>query len=347
VHVRGENEQARLGRKLAARDAHALVLMRDDDHHGRRPAIEQGFAEARADGHAVPAVLALAIECIEAWALADPDAWSQVFGRVPMLPADPEALWGDPRDPASNHPKCVLRRCFDQIDRRPDGNAVAQLLEHASLDRVASRCRAGFGRFVADLERAFPPIACVVAASTDRAIGLDGEPPWGFETLRQHVDHLRQLASGSGARTAVILGRKAWQAMQPRPPTPTRVDIVVTRNATHSAPDHVQLASSFDQALDRAAAARVDRIFVLGGGELYREALGHFRCTDLHYTRLEAEFPGADTVFPSSRPAPHGRVVRPRRSITTTASTTASSTGRGSRGSSCNRVSPVAPSNLL
>jgi hypothetical protein len=208
VHVRGENEQARLGRKLAARDAHALVLMRDDDHHGRRPAIEQGFAEARANGHAVPAVLALAIECIEAWALADPDAWSQVFGRVPMLPADPEALWGDPRDPVSNHPKCVLRRCFDQIDRRPDGNAVAQLLEHASLDRVASRCPAGFGRFVADLERAFPPIACVVAASTDRAIGLDGEPPWGFETLRQHVDHLRQLASGSGARTAVILGRE-------------------------------------------------------------------------------------------------------------------------------------------
>lgn len=87
------------------------------------------------------------------------------------------SAWGNARDANSDHPKHVLRRAFDEIGRRPDGNATAQLLEHAELDRVASACPAGFGRFVADLRRAFPPIACVVAASTDRAIGLDGEPP--------------------------------------------------------------------------------------------------------------------------------------------------------------------------
>ena len=76
--VRGEDEQAQLGCKLAARDAHALVLMRDDDHRDRRGAIERGFLEAHAQGRVVPAILALAIECIEAWALADPEAWRQV-----------------------------------------------------------------------------------------------------------------------------------------------------------------------------------------------------------------------------------------------------------------------------
>lgn len=157
--VRGEDEQARVGRKLAARDAHALVLMRDDDHRGRRAAIERGFQEAHAQGHVVPAVLALAIECIEAWALADPEAWRQVFGKVPTLPMKPEGLWGSPRDATSDHPKHVLRRAFDEIGRRPDGNAVAQLLEQASLERVASACPAGFGRFIADQRRAFPPIS--------------------------------------------------------------------------------------------------------------------------------------------------------------------------------------------
>jgi dihydrofolate reductase len=37
---------------------------------------------------------------------------------------------------------------------------------------------------------------------------------------------------------------------------------------------------------------------VLGGSELYGEALGHFRCTELHYTRVDSESPGADTFFP-------------------------------------------------
>jgi dihydrofolate reductase len=303
--VRGEDAQARLGRVMASRDAHGLVLVRDNDQSARRPhgdrrtTIERGFAEAHAKGHVVPAVLALAIECIEAWALADPDAWLHVFGEVPTLPDDPEALWGDVRDSASNHPKCVLRRCFEEIGRSSAGNAVAELLAHASLELVASRCPRGFGRFVTDLRRAFPPITCVVAASNDRAIGLEGAPPWGFETLRDHVKHLRTLASaGDGRqRSAVIMGRKAWQALPPLPPLPQRLDIVVTRNGQYDVPTHVLRASSFDEALHKAASASVDRVYVFGGGELYREALGHFRCTDLHYTRVDGEFPGADTFF--------------------------------------------------
>jgi dihydrofolate reductase len=47
----------------------------------------------------------------------------------------------------------------------------------------------------------------------------------------------------------------------------------------------------------------VAKVFVLGGGELYREALGHFRCTEVHYTRVDAQFPGADVTFPELEPA--------------------------------------------
>jgi dihydrofolate reductase len=57
-------------------------------------------------------------------------------------------------------------------------------------------------------------------------------------------------------------------------------------------------AASLDQALIHAAEEPVEHIYVLGGGALYREALGHFRCTGIHYTRIDAEFSGADTFFP-------------------------------------------------
>ena len=301
VRMRGESEQAQIGRRLAAiRGAHALVLVRDDDHRGRRGAIERGLADAGTQGHTLPAVVALAIECIEAWALVDPDAWHRVYGKVPTLPRHPELLWGDRRDPASNHPKSVLRRCFEEIERKPGGNAVARLLEHASLELIASRCPQGFGRFVADLRRVFPPIECIVAASTDRAIGLGGEPPWGSETLRDHLDHVRRLASlaGDGSRIAVIVGRKAWQVFPALPASERRLDIVVSRKSALDLPTHVRHAPSFDAALGLASTEHVERVYVLGGGELYREALGHFRCTEIHYTRIEVEFPGADTFFP-------------------------------------------------
>lgn len=304
--VRGEDEQARLGRRLATvKAAHGLVLMRDNDRSGlrgqgdRRSAIERGFAEAHARGDVVPAVLGLAIECIEAWALADPDAWVRVFGKAPSLPSGPESLWGVARDPSSNHPKSVLARCLGEIGRTAPMNAAAMLLEHASLQRVAAVCPHGFGRFVEDLSRAFPRIECIVAATNDRAIGFEGDHPWGAGTLRQHDERLLEVTSATaGAPTAVILGRKTWEALgrqwaQLRGCLP----IVVSQSPQLALTTPARRAASFDDALFQAVAANAARVFVLGGGALYREALGHFRCTTIHYTRVDAELTG-DVTFP-------------------------------------------------
>jgi dihydrofolate reductase len=304
--VRGEDAQAGLALQIASATAHGLVLMRDNDRSARRPhgerreAIETGFERTRTQGATVPATLALAIECVEAWALADPDAWVRVFGKAPQLPANPESLWGDWRDESSNHPKRVLRRCLQEIDRATTRNVPAMLLEHASLERLAATCPLGFGRFVADLERAFPRIECIVAAGSDRAIGLDGDLPWGAGTLRDHAARLIEVtAAAPGATNAVILGRRTWDALAKHPP-PLRgcLTFVVSRDSQLSLPAPARRATSLDDALIQAVASKVDKVFVLGGGELYREALEHFRCTALHYTRVDAEFPGADVTFP-------------------------------------------------
>src|SRR5690606_3185517 len=98
-------------------------------------------------------------------------------------------------------------------------NAAAMLLEHASLERIAAACPQGFGRFVADLERAFPRIECVVAAGSDRAIGLGGDLPWGAGTLRDHARHLIEITGATaGATNAVLLGRRTWEALAGHPP---------------------------------------------------------------------------------------------------------------------------------
>lgn len=304
--LRGEDEQAALALQIANTTAQGLVLMRDNDRSVRRPhgerrdAVERGFDAARAKGASVPATLALAIECIESWALADPDAWVRVFGKAPKLPSSPESLWGDRKDPSSNHPKCVLRRCLDEIDRTTTMNVPAMLLEHASLERLAAACPQGFGQFIDDLEHAFPCIECVVAAGSDRAIGLDGDLPWGTGTLRDHERHLTEVtAAPDGAKHAVIFGRRAWNALGSHPP-PLRgcLIFVVSQSPQPALPAPARRATSLDDALNQSVAEGVTRVFVLGGGALYREALGHFRCTDIHYTRVETESPGADVTFP-------------------------------------------------
>lgn len=94
------------------------------------------------------------------------------------------------------------------------------------------------------------------------------------------------------------MGRKAWQVLPALPASSQRVDIVVTRGELPDVPADVYRAVSFDAAIGKAAAEHVDRIYLLGGGELYREALGHFRCTGIQYTRVDTECPGADTFFP-------------------------------------------------
>lgn len=114
------------------------------------------------------------------------------------------------------------------------------------------------------------------------------------------MNHVRRLtsAAGDGKRIAVIVGRKARHALLVLPADSHRLDIVVSRYAGADVSGPAIRASSFDEALAQAITAQVDRVYVLGGGELFREALGHFRCTDLHYTRVDGEFPGADTFFP-------------------------------------------------
>lgn len=303
--VRGEAEQAGLALRIASTTAQGLVLMRDNDRSVRRPhgerrdAVARGFDEARARGATVPAILALAIECIEAWALADPDAWGRVFGKAPALPSNPEALWGDRRDASSNHPKCVLRRCLEEIDRTTTMNVPAMLLEHVSLERLATVCPHGFGQFVADLERAFPHIECIVAVANNRAIGIEGDLPWGTGTLRQYNEHLIEItAATDGATNAVVLGRRAWEALGKQWASLRGcVPFVVSRNPGLPLAAPARRAASLDDALFQATASKAARVFVLGGGELYREALGHFRCTTLHYTRVDAELPG-DVTFP-------------------------------------------------
>lgn len=133
--------------------------------------------------------------------------------------------------------------------------------------------------------------ACVLAMDRRGGIGRDGDLPW--PRLPSDLKYFARLTSEApaGRRNAVLMGRKTWLSVPPRlRPLPRRLNVVISRGGLE-VPDGVEVAGSLDAALARAEAhPDVDRLFVVGGGEIYRLAFAHPRCGDVYLTRLDADF---------------------------------------------------------
>lgn len=139
------------------------------------------------------------------------------------------------------------------------------------------------------------PFAAVVAADEELGIGRDGDLAWH---LPGDMRWFRDLTTGErsdGLQNTVIMGRKTWDSIPTRfRPLPGRYNVVVSRNPNLALPEGVGLAHSLDEGLSLASAGD---IFVIGGGQLYAEAMRRPQCEVVYLTRVEGNFQ-CDTVIP-------------------------------------------------
>ncbi|MEH3033888.1 MAG: dihydrofolate reductase [Aeromicrobium erythreum] len=129
-------------------------------------------------------------------------------------------------------------------------------------------------------------VTLVVAMGANRVIGVDGGLPW---RLPEDLAHFKRLTLGH----PMVMGRATFESIGR--PLPGRATIVVTRDPTWSS-DGVETASSLDAALERARALD-DEVFVVGGAQVYTEALERDLVDVLVVTRVAAS-PEGDTYFP-------------------------------------------------
>ena len=129
-------------------------------------------------------------------------------------------------------------------------------------------------------------ITLVLAMAKNGVIGKDGAIPW---RLAEDLKRFKQITMGK----PVVMGRKTWDSL-PRKPLLGRDNIVVTRQKGWSA-DGAITAHSLEQAL-----ARGGDISVIGGGEIYREALP--QADRIELTDVNREFDG-DAHFAFDRAA--------------------------------------------
>lgn len=95
----------------------------------------------------------------------------------------------------------------------------------------------------------------------------------------------------------VIMGRKTYESVNK--PLPGRMNIVITSNMDWKA-EGVSKVSSIEQALQTAMAAQYKQVFIIGGGEIYRQSMA--MADTIYMTRVHTEIDG-DTFFPEINPA--------------------------------------------
>jgi len=135
-------------------------------------------------------------------------------------------------------------------------------------------------------------ITLVAAMGRNRAIGLEGRLPWH---LPRELRHFKATTMGK----PIVMGRRTWQSIGRV--LPGRQNLVVTRDRNFSA-GSCDVVHSLEEAIARAEGGEV---MIIGGGQLYREALPH--ADRLILTLVDCE-PAADTWFPEWSEASWRRV---------------------------------------
>jgi dihydrofolate reductase len=141
-------------------------------------------------------------------------------------------------------------------------------------------------------------VSIVAAVARNGVIGRDNSIPW---RIPEDLTRFRELTTGH----PVVMGRRTWDSLPERfRPLPGRRNVVVTRDSEWRA-DGAERAASLADALVLVSGA--PRLFVIGGGQLYAEALP--LADELLLTEIDSDIEG-DTLFPSWERASFEEVSR-------------------------------------
>ncbi|OIQ97003.1 dihydrofolate reductase [mine drainage metagenome] len=126
-------------------------------------------------------------------------------------------------------------------------------------------------------------LSLIVAMAHNQTIGINNTLPW---RCPEDLKHFKALTMGHH----MIMGRKTFDSIGK--PLPGRTTVVVTRNANLQI-EGCQIAHSLTAAI--AACAGDEEIFIVGGAELYRQAIT--LVDTLYITEVQQEVVG-DAHFP-------------------------------------------------
>lgn len=135
-------------------------------------------------------------------------------------------------------------------------------------------------------------ISMIAALSRNRVIGKDNDLPW---RLPDDMKFFMQTTSGHH----VIMGRKNYESLPEKfRPLPNRTNIVVTRQPGYTA-KNCKVVHSLADGIEIAKSAGETELFIIGGSQIYDQALGV--SGRLYLTEIDSDIEG-DAYFPDLNP---------------------------------------------
>ena len=131
-------------------------------------------------------------------------------------------------------------------------------------------------------------LSIIVAFGDNYEIGQGGTMPWH---LPEDLKHFKEVTFGA----TILMGRRTFQSLPGV--LPKRQHIIITA-APSFVKDHKRVRISHElEAELRAAQESDEEIFIIGGGQIYRQALPF--ADKLYLTFVHKTYPEADTFFPT------------------------------------------------
>ncbi|MCB9202677.1 MAG: dihydrofolate reductase [Flavobacteriales bacterium] len=127
-------------------------------------------------------------------------------------------------------------------------------------------------------------ITIIVAYSENRIIGSNNSLLW---KISDDLKRFKKLTLNH----PIIMGRKTFDSLPN--PLPKRQNIVISRNP-EKLPEQVYGVDSLEKAIEKAKEFDSD-VFIIGGGEIYKQALPYADVLEVTLVHTEIE---GDTSFP-------------------------------------------------
>ena len=130
-------------------------------------------------------------------------------------------------------------------------------------------------------------VSLIAAASENNVIGRDGGLPWH---LPDDLQFFKRKTTGH----PIIMGRKTFESFGAKP-LPDRDNIIITRDRHYKA-EGCTISPSLDEAILLAQrSGSSEEIFIIGGGEIYTQAMAI--ADRIYLTRVHIDIEG-DVFFP-------------------------------------------------
>ncbi|CAM0877509.1 unnamed protein product [Alopecurus aequalis] len=144
----------------------------------------------------------------------------------------------------------------------------------------------------------------VVAATRDMGIGKDGVLPWKLPCDLKFFKELTLTTSDPAKKNAVIMGRRTWESIPLKlRPLPGRLNVILTRSGSFdfATAENVVICGSMNSALELLASTTyclsIEKVFIIGGGQILRESLNGPACEAIHLTDIQSDIE-CDTFIP-------------------------------------------------